>query len=189
MRRALLFLVAVSLVAVACGDSGGDDGELSAAEQNLADAIKSEILADADPDSPLGEPEAECVSEAAVRELGVDGLLQLGFTAEGESPENILDNADADQRQLIIDLTLECVDFAGLLVEEIAADGGISEESARCIGDGLTDGDLLAPLVESGLAGTDFEDVVEQDPDTAEAFFNVFLECLSVEELTNLGGG
>jgi hypothetical protein len=188
MRRAVVSLIVIALVAAACGDSGGDGGELSAAEQTLADAIAAEIMVDADPDSPLGQVEAQCVGDAAVRELGIDGLLEIGFTSEGESPENILDEASPEQRQQIIDITLECVDFAAVMVEAIAEDGSISEESATCIGDGLTEGNLLEPLVVSGLEGTSFDDVIEQDPDTATAFLEVFLECLSAEELAQLGG-
>ena len=185
MRRGLFLLLVLGLVAAACGDSGG--GERSAAEQALVDAIRDEILEDEDPESPFGEAEATCVGEGAVDRLGVEGLLELGITVENADPGNAFEGATDEQIDAVIDVTLDCVDFRQVFIDSITADSDISSESADCLGDALGTKEFLAPIVEAGFRGEDTE--FGDDPEAAEAVFEAIVECLSAEELANLGGG
>ena len=179
MRRIAAVVAVLAIIAVACGDSGGGSG-FSNAEQALSDAIRDSILEDPDPDSPFGEAEATCVGDNAVREFGVDGLLELGITVDNADPGDAFDGATDEQVDGVIDVTLECVDFADVFVE--AAAGDISQESAQCLGDGLERENLIRPLVRAGFDDSEFGD----DPDTAQAFFALFVDCLSAEELAGL---
>ena len=83
----------------------------------------------------------------------------------------------------MIDVTLNCVDFAAAFVD--AAAGDISQESAQCLGDGLEGQGLLRPLVRAGFEGDEFD--IGDDPEIAEEFFTLIVDCLSAEELINLG--
>lgn len=185
MRRVLVAVLVLGLVAAACGDSGG--GERSSAEQALVDAIRDEILDDEDPDSPFGEAEATCVGEGAVGRLGVDGLLELGITVEDADPGNAFEGATDEQIDAVIDVTLDCVDFRQVFVDSITAEADISSESADCLGDALGTKEFLAPIVAAGFRGesTEFGD----DPEAAQQVFEAIVDCLSAEELANLGSG
>lgn len=184
MLRGLFLLLVLGLVAAACGDSGG---ERSGAEQALVDAIRDEILEDEDPDSPFGQTEATCVGEGAVDEFGVEGLLELGITTENASPGNAFEGATDSQIDKVIDVTLDCVDFRQVFVDSITADADISSESAGCLGDALGTKEFLTPIIGAGFRGesTDFGD----DPATAAAVFEAIVDCLSAQELADLGGG
>ena len=187
MTRLAALLAVLAIVAGACGDSGGGgeaDG-FSDTEQALSDAIRVALLEDPDPDpdSPFGEEEATCIGDNAVREFGVDGLLELGITVDNADPGDAFDGATDEQVDSVIDITLECVDFTELFVQEAAGD--VSQESARCLGDGLERDDLIRPLVRAGFEDAEFGD----DPEVAQAFFALIVECLSAEELANLADG
>jgi hypothetical protein len=175
----------VALTVTACGDSGAapsDDG-FTTAEQALSDAIRDSILEDPDPDSPFGVTEATCVGDNAVLEFGVDGLLELGITVDNADPADAFDGATDEQVDKVIDVTLACVDFAEAFVQ--AAAGDVSAESARCLGDGLESRGLLRPIVRAGFQDEEFD--FTDDPQLAESFFELIVECLSAEELVNLG--
>lgn len=182
MTRLFALLAVLALVAAACGDSGGG---LGASEQALSDAIRDSILEDPDPESPFGTEEATCVGDGAVRAFGVDGLLELGITVDNADPGDAFDGATDEQIDKVIDVTLECVDIAQAFVD--AAAGDISQESARCLGDGLETEGLLRPLVKAGFQGEEFD--ITADPDAAERFFGLIVDCLSAEELISLGNG
>lgn len=183
MTRLAPLVIVLAMVAAACGDSGGGSDGFSSAEQALSDAIRDSILEDNDPDSPFGTEEATCVGDEAVREFGVDGLLELGITVDNADPGDAFDGATDDQIDKVIDVTLECVDFAKAFVD--AAAGDISQESAQCLGDGLESQGLLRPLVRAGFEDAEFE--FGDDPEVAEEFFTLIVDCLSAEELIDLG--
>jgi len=185
MTRIACAALAFALIASACGDSGGTEGGdgFSAAEQALSEAIRDSILEDAEPGDPFGTQEATCIGDEAVKQFGIDGLLELGITTESPDPGDAFDGATDEQVDTVIDVTLGCVDFAKAFVE--AAAGGISEESAQCLGDGLENEGLLRPLVKAGFQDEEFD--LADDPDSAERFFALIVECLSAEELVRLG--
>lgn len=174
----------MALLAAACGDSGGGDGDggaLSEAEQELARVISDSV----EEDGVITGAEADCVGEEAVRELGIEGLVEIGISVES-SDSGVFDDPTDEQLDAMVDVMVQCVDVADLIVAEALADASVSQESAECLGNELNDPDLLKPLMRLGLSGGDPEDVFA-DEDTAERLFGVFLECLSFEELESLG--
>jgi hypothetical protein len=81
---------------------------------------------------------------------------------------------------------LGCVDFGALVVSEITSGMNISQESARCIVDGLEQSGLLRTLVLQGLSAeatdTPFDD------QTLGQLSGFLLQCLSPEEISQLFG-
>jgi len=174
----------LALVAAACSSDNGGGG-LSDGEQAIADAIRDEILVNQDLDTPFGEAEAQCVGDGAVRELGTDGLLEIGISAENADPGDAFDTATPEQIDTIIDVTLDCVDFRQVLVEAITADSNISDESAGCLADALGGDEFLRPAVATGLTGDEAE--FGNDPGLTETLLAAVTDCLSAEELIELG--
>ncbi len=186
MTRISTLLAVLALVAFACGDSGEGSGSgFSAGEQVLSDAIRDSILEDPDPDTPFGTEEATCVGDGAVNAFGVEGLLELGITTENPDPGDAFDGATDEQVDKVIDVTLDCVDFAAAFVD--AAAGDISQESAQCLGDGLEEEGLLRPLVKAGFQDEEFD--ITDDPESGAKFFELIVDCLSAEELVSLSEG
>ena len=184
MRRLIMLLVVTALIAAGCG---GDDSSDSGAGQALAEAIRDEILADNDPDSPFGETEATCVGEEAVNEFGVEGLIELGITEDDADAGNAFQTAGDEDRRRLIDVTLTCIDFKQFFVDALTADSNISDESAECLGNELGTREFLDPLVEAGLAGND--DAFFEDEALSGLIFGAITTCLSLSELEQLGGG
>jgi len=181
MRRLAVLGVAFVLLAAACG---GDD--LSGDDQEVSDAIFDQMMADTSPDDPFGETEARCFADGVVRDIGTADLAELGMTAEsinaGTEPADV-DLSD-DQVDIMTDLMLECVDFRTVFVDQFAEEG-ISGESAECLADGFDD-DFLRALAKAELSGNGADPT--EDPAQAEKFFNLITNCLSFEELSDLGG-
>ena len=183
MRKLLMVLVALAVVAAGCG---GNDSSDSGAGQALADAIRDEILADNDPDSPFGEAEATCVGEEAVNEFGVDGLIELGISEDNPSAGNAFETASPEDRSRLIDVTLTCIDFKQFFVDQLTADANISDEAAQCLGDELGTREFLDPIVEAGLSGD--EAAFLDDEALSGIIFGAITTCLSLEELQEIGG-
>ena len=79
---------------------------------------------------------------------------------------------------------LECVDFRSVFIDQFAQEG-ISDESAECLADGFDD-DFLRALAKAEFSGDGADPTA--DPAQAEKFFNLITDCLSFEEMSNLGG-
>ncbi len=180
MRRLVVVSVTVVLLAAACG---GDD--LSGGDQAISDAIFDQMMADTDPDNPFGETESRCFADGVVRDIGVADLAELGMTAEsieaGTEPADV-DLSD-EQVDIMTDLMLDCVDFRSAFIDEFTKEG-VSDESAECLADGFDD-DFIRALAKAELSGEDADPT--EDPAQAEKFFNLVTDCLSFEELTELG--
>ncbi len=182
----LSLLLVLALIAAACGDDGGGR---SAAEQALVDAIAADFLADEEPDSPVGEEEANCYAGAVVDEFGVAGLMELGITAENVASDDPFAGATDEQIDTLIDATFACIDFGELFVQGIvegAAEDGVdlSTSSAECLGNEMGSEEFLRPLLADEIRGNSPE--FGEDPESAAAIFEAFVECLSAEELASL---
>jgi hypothetical protein len=186
MRRLVVLGVSVVLLAAACGGDDSSSGDLSSNDQEIADAIFDQMMADTDPDDPFGETEARCFSDGVVRDIGAGDLAELGMTAEairaGTEPVDV-DLTD-EQVDAMADVMLECVDFRSVFIDQFAEEG-ISDESAECLADGFDD-DFLRALAKAEFSGDGADPT--SDPAQAEKFFNLITDCLSFEEMSNLGG-
>ena len=187
MRRAIYLLVVIALVAAACGDDDGGSGGRSGTEQALADAIRDAMLADTEPDSPIGATEATCVGNEAVDQFGVEGLLELGITTENADPGNAFEGATEEQVDKIIDVTLSCVDFKQVFIDTITADTDVtlSDNTTNCLAEELSDKDFLRPFVTAGLRGDDVE--FGDDPVATQQVASAILGCMTPEELSQFG--
>jgi len=188
MRRTVIASV-LGLVLVACGGGDGDGGgggDLNNDDQAVSDAIFDQIMADTTPDNPFGETEARCFSDGVARDFGVAELIDLGLSVEaieaGTEPGDVpLTDAQADK---MTNLMVDCVDFQALFVEEFTGEG-VSQESAECLAAGFDD-DLITTLAKSELTGDSADPF--SDPALGEDFFSLITDCLSFEELSQLGG-
>jgi hypothetical protein len=205
-RRTLPVLLAVAFFVAACG--GGDSvftqggattpgqsalGEgtsttmattttVSGAQQAMADAIASGLLTGNTADLPLDAASAQCIGNGVVGVLGVDRLQQLGVGAGGDA-STVFDQLSDSEIAAVMPVVLGCVDVQGLIVQQLTA-SGISQQSANCVADALTQGTLLQDLITAVLAGGD---QAEPDPAMLNALLSAVTTCLTPEEMGNLG--
>ena len=184
MRLVAGFAALVLLIA-ACG--GGDDS-LDDTEQAMADAIAVQMTEDGD--SIATDEEAQCYGEGVVSEMGLDRLLELGLDQEavesGTGPDDVeLSDDDVDA---LLDPMMECIDFGAIFVEGLTsgADGEVSEESAECMADGISD-DTIRSAAEAGLTGEEFDTATDQE--LLRDMIDLMSECLSPEEFQAVTGG
>ena len=143
MKKIFCLTLTACFVLAACGSSDGDgessDG-LSSGEQAIADALTAELISD-----PVFFPfvdDATCISETSVGELGLDKLIELGFTetsvdiAAAEAPEELQDS--------FTNAVLDCIGTSGLadyIIEASAEDDDgapLRMEDAQCLVDSLS---------------------------------------------------
>jgi len=184
MKRIVALAAVLVMVAVACGgdDSGAD---LSSDDQALADAIAEGFLEGSGSDAPFGAQDAQCFGDRIVSEMGASRLVSLGLSAadigEGASPSDV-DLSDADVVTMASVMT-ECIDFKAAFVDEFK-NQGISDDSATCLADGLDD-DFVMTMAIAALRD-DAADPFE-DAELGEAMFALITQCMSFEELQQLG--
>jgi hypothetical protein len=181
MKRLVALVAALALLATACGgDDGGDRGEAIATLQRQI----TESQVDASPTSPeFTEAETRCMAEGMVDEFGISRVLD----ADDEGFEAFMAAATAEERRNVVDLTLECVDLTEQLTAPLVAEG-LSEDSAACIGDAVIENEAFRDVLAAGLASGSFDPTAENEAELMEALFPALMQCLSAEELANLGG-
>ena len=184
--RVLLTTVILALVLGACG---GGDVDLSADDQRLADAIAGQLTQD-DESLPVPQAEAQCFGERTVNEMGSDRLAALGLdlaaVEAGTSPSDVdLNDNDTDT---LLDAFIGCIDFGDVFTESLleGADGGVSEDSARCIAEGIDD-DTIRKAAQAGITGEELSP--ETDAELLSDILKLMSDCLSPEELLSVTGG
>lgn len=182
MKRAIALLFAMALVAVACGDDDGGATTTAGAVSPVVADLTQEILSGDGPDSdvPFTQEQAACFAAGLVDEFGGEVMadaLQMSF-------EEFMAGATSDQRLTVVDQMLDCVDFSAMMTAEFG--GTISDDSARCLGDAFVGADAFRAALANSFdqSGTDPFD----DPALLEEMLPAMLECLSAEELIQLGG-
>ncbi len=185
MRKLLTMGVALMLLVAACG--GGGDAGLSEDDQVLADAIAQEMLASSAATEGVGAEEAACFGNGIVSEMGAARLAAVGLgvdaLAEGASPDTA--DLSADDIDKMSKVMVDCIDFRAVITEQMVA-SGVSEDGAKCIAAGFDD-ELIAEMAKASLEDPSGSSVTS---DTVMAqVFSLMGECLSAEDLGNLGGG
>jgi hypothetical protein len=180
VRRVVVLVVAVTMLFVACGDGAPS---LSTEERALADALVAEF--ESDPDTPFSADDgARCFADRFVGEFGVARLAEIGVTVESIDNEPDFGALSTEEIDRLADIAMGCVDFKGAFAIEMAAEG-ISEDSARCLADGLhAEGFFRATLI-SGLTG---QDIPNEDAMMA-SFVGWATRCLTAAELSEFMGG
>ena len=177
------------ILAVLLGACGGGDGDLSAEDQRLADAIAAQLTED-DDGPPVRQAEAQCFGDRTVDKIGADRLDELGLglaaVQAGTSPSDVdLDDGDVET---MLDAFMDCVDFGQLFTDGLLEDAGgaVSEGSARCIAEGIDD-DFIRSAARGGITGD--ESSAEPDAEALSEIFGLMADCLSPEELQAVTGG
>lgn len=162
MRKLLMILGAVAILASACG--GDDDGgAVAAADSPLVAALADEIASGADADAPVtNAEEAECWAGRIVGGIGEDRLTELGVTVEDVGQISDYDFTDGEV-DTIVDSLGDCVDLAELMADELV--GELGEEAADCVA-GELEGDFLNDLMKAGF----------RDEEPGDEFFQTFLD-------------
>jgi hypothetical protein len=164
LKKMGLAVLALALLAAACG---GDGGGLGAAAQAKADEIKTELMADTSAENPFtDEAAASCFADGLVGEFGVDRINELD---SGAGVEEGFANMTAAEQETVADLAMGCIDFQSIIKEQMAA-SGLPEEQANCVADALSD-DVLKALFLAQIRG--------EDPTENEELMTVVLSCLT----------
>jgi hypothetical protein len=178
MRRPAAFALIIALVAVACGD------DTPAADPALVAGLSQRISASQSGSGvfEMTDPEVECFATGIIGLFGAERItaaLDLEFSA-------FMATATAGERRAVVDTMLDCVDLGAGLARELGAEGTISAESARCLADTMLASDAFRDATaESFVSETDPFD----DPALVSALLPAMLECLTAEDLGNLGTG
>lgn len=184
MRARLLTLIlALGLVAAACGD---DDAGMTAEGQALADAILADMLADEEPGDDFDEADMRCFAEGMVADLGVARLNALGVTASdvGDPEVAFRGMSDAEMERMA-DIGLRCIDYEAGFIEAMTADG-MSQGSAECLTERLADSDFFRVSFITSMRGVDFSE--EQDAELMPIFLDAAGDCLTDEEFATFFG-
>lgn len=179
MNRMIPALLALLLVLAACGDDDGGDAS-PGADDDLVSGLTEQILSDTDTDDfPLTNAQAGCFAEGLIGEFGGERMVE----AMDMEFEDFMTGASQTERRQVVDTLLECADFGAMLTAEFSSD--VSPESSRCLADAFTGSDVFRDALANSF-GSDAGDPFE-DPALFEAIFPAMLECLSPEELLQLG--
>lgn len=166
----MLILVGLALVAAACGDDDSSD------QSGLVNDVAQQVSGDGEFD--FSNEQAVCVAEGMIDGLGADRIVE-GLDTDFDT---FMSTASEPERRAVVDTLLDCVNFGTLLFSE--AEGQISEDSARCLGNAFSDSETFrSALTESLATGQDPFDHIESE----EEFITFLFECLSAEEIVRLG--
>ena len=150
-------------------------------EQALVDAIVEFGLAD--PENELSPEDTTCVAETVVDVVGLDALGAGGITLD--QPD--LDASDfqptREQADVFTDRLFECMDLGDALVSSLLTDEEapefLTEEAARCLGDGMEGSEVFRNfLAESLFAGDDQDNPFADDPETAPLLVDLMFDCV-----------
>lgn len=162
MRKLLMILGAIAIVASACGGDD-DDGAVAAADSPLVAALADEIAEGTDADAPVtNREEAECWAGRIVGGIGEDRLTELGVSVDDVGEISDYDFTDGEV-DVIVDSLGDCVDLAELMAAEMVGDMG--EDAANCVA-GELEGDFLNNLMKASF----------RDEEPGEDFFQEFLD-------------
>ena len=179
MRRRCALVLALGLVAAACGGGGEDPSAIS-------EAIADAMMENAGEETPIEREQAECFGDDVVETMGVERLVAVGLSVEdienGADPGSVdLSDDDIDK---MVDAITECLDFGRLVVDEMAAEIELSADSADCLVDGINEADFIRAIAESSFF--DEELPTEIDTDMSATLFGLLGDCLTVEELSGV---
>jgi hypothetical protein len=182
MKRVLLALAVGVLLLGACGDDDdggalGGGGDLSSEEQAVVDDIKAEMLEDDESGFSLTDEEADCTAIGMLRAVGVDRAQELNDAPEGE------DDLTVEEAEKVADAMVSCVDLRPLMVSGMTEGGEISEESAGCLAEAITDDDMKALLVAE-FSGEETEVLT----DVTRKITSAMADCLTDEEFAEMVG-
>jgi len=187
VRRLFTAALAACLLVVACGDDaattttgaagGADNSALVAA---LGSKISSSPQASTT-DFQFDDQSIACFAGGLVDQLGAD-VVAANVDKEFDA---FMASLDQSQRRTVVDVLFDCVDVADAMVAGMSGEGsGLSEASARCVLDAMLASDAFRDAVAESFVSGDSS--FESDALVA-AMLPIFFQCLTPEELANLG--
>lgn len=180
MRRLVLWLMALCLVASGCG---GDDNDESSDEQVLAAAISDQ--GNSNPDVPLDSGTTSCLAEGVVAEFGVDELAELGVTPADPNLDLGQVFATRQQAERAFAVAINCLEFDQEMMAFLPDGLEIAEESVSCLADGLSS-DTFRDLYVSLVLGDDKTSRIIDDPAGQLSIGQLLAQCLGADELLQL---
>jgi len=188
LKRIMVLVLAIAMVAAACGDDDGNAGSLTDGEQAVAGVIAASMLEDQDPEDPFSDPEAaRCFSEGAVRNLGVARLAEIGINAESDDPQAGFATMTESELNEMAELALGCVDIETAMADQFAVDG-ISQESGLCMARAFGETDFYKQAFIAGMTDDDSYDP-GNDPEFLGLMLTIATDCLTADELSLIMGG
>jgi hypothetical protein len=184
MRRITFIALALPLIAVACSGNGETETFSSDPQEELVDAITASNMPN--PDRRLDEQTAACVFQGIVDEFGVDGLAELGVTADNPDLEGGRVFATPDAGRRVVDAAMACIDVSAAIVSFLPKGVELLDDTVQCVADQLqtdTFRDLFADLVASGAPPED----ILTSAGAQLPIASLLLRCVSPEEILELG--
>lgn len=178
-KRVSVLMLAVALVAVACGDDDAGSGE----EQAVVSALMAKMQEDTDAGEPFDDAESsQCFAEGLISEFGLTRMAELGVTADAVTESEAFFGAMSDAEiGRAVDVAFGCADIGAIFGAEFT---GLSDSSRDCFVGELEDSGFLKTATIAGLRGEEFE------PDEAALgqLLTAAEACLTPEEMTALFG-
>lgn len=177
--RIIATMLALVLVIAACGDddSPGVGGDNSRLVGDLTAVIAAENQSSSD--FPMSDDQAACFATALIDVLGAErmaGALDQEF-------EEFMSTASQTERRAVVDAMFDCADFGAAMTAEFSSD--ISPDSAQCLGEAFTASDDFRDAVAESFTAAG--NAAFDDPSVMAALLPAMLECLSADELIQLG--
>jgi len=155
MRRFSAVLAVAALALAACGsdsDSGGGSVELSGADQELADALSADIVADDDGLADAFDP--DCLAAGTVSVLGgADRIAsEYGVTVDNPSTDGV--DLSADDAAKVAASYADCGDLKQAFAVGFTSDGDMTTEQAECVLEDISS-DEIQDMLEETFQGND----------------------------------
>jgi hypothetical protein len=182
MRRITLLAAAAALVVTGC--NGETETFSSDPKEDLVAAITSN--ASANPDRPLDDEDAACIIQEIVDDFGVEGLAELGVTAENPDLQGGRVFATPDAARRVVDSGMACIDMAEAFNAFLPDEVTLLDDTVECVVDRLqsdTFRDLFAGLFVEGAEPADIMEMAAAQLPIG----SLFVSCLSADEILRLG--
>ncbi len=161
MRKLLMIVGAIAIVASACGGDD-DDGAVAPADSPLVAALAEQIN-EGGGDTPVTtQADAECWAGRIVGGIGEDRLNELGVTADNVGDIEDYDFTDGEIGTIVGSLG-DCVDLQALMADELV--GELGDEAADCVAGELSD-DFLTDMMTAAF----------RDEEPGDEFFQTFVD-------------
>jgi hypothetical protein len=168
MKRMLLAVSVAVFVLGAC--SSGDRSE----DELVADL--KEGLLEEDTGFGLTEEEADCAAQGIFDAVGLERAREID-----ESDNDDL-SLTPDEAELAAQAMVGCANVRPLFVSSFTEAGDVSDESASCLADAITDEQLVA-LFAAAFSGADGTEVQSE---MTTSITDAMPTCLTEEELASL---
>ena len=187
MRKFLMFIVSIGLVAACGGDDQGGSNESDVKEPVVA-ALAAYLMSDWGMN--VSSSEATCVASGVVDSLGIDFFLDNEISPEDINGDGPFGGVDLDEEQAtaMVDVLWggECLDLVDVIAGQIVVDdsGTLDDDKIRCFVSKMLESPGFKEAMVSSVTGDDSADPFESVDD----IFSIFVGCdISFEDLAELG--